>query len=112
MAEGSLGIKVGDRFEITVEVRTVVDNKFGAEVSGTNGAFGAFLTKDFLLSGRRLPRPLKVGDRVRWGWPGDVKGWRIAAIEGEHAAVVGAGRHEGRCRNWAPLSSLTLDTET
>jgi len=57
-------IRVGDRFEITVEVRSRADARpnqpYHCKISGRN----IWLPIDMILSGRRLPRALKVGDRV------------------------------------------------
>jgi hypothetical protein len=55
-------IRVGDRFEITVEVSRTGDHAFACKT--TRGDVVHF-TRDELLSGKRLSRPLAVGDRVR-----------------------------------------------
>lgn len=102
-------ISVGDRFLIEVEIRTLAKNAFGVEVRGDDGAFGAFLHPDFLLSGKRLPRALKVGDKTTYTGVDHrlrVQGpWAITAIYGEWAWCHGPSSDSGEL---IPLSALTL----
>lgn len=58
-------IKAGDRFLVEVEVKgEPVYGPYPVKVKG--GVLGASITLDVLLAAKRLPRALKVGDRVRY----------------------------------------------
>lgn len=58
-------IRVGDRFEITVEVVADEGSALGLRAICVRSASSSFyLSSSELLSGRRLPRTIKVGDRV------------------------------------------------
>lgn len=62
-------IKVGDRFEITVEVAGTPgpydDNRLRVRPVGAGGGYQLNLVPAHVLrAGRRLPRAIKVGDRV------------------------------------------------
>jgi len=63
-------ITVGDRFEITVEVIAapddILDHRFQVRPDGAGGGYQLnLIPAHVLLAGRRLPRVIKVGDRVR-----------------------------------------------
>jgi hypothetical protein len=63
-------ITVGDRFEITMEVVGVAGDWRHLLVKPDGARQDDFLckiTESALLAGRRLPRAIKVGDRVKWG---------------------------------------------
>ena len=103
-------IRVGDRFlteiEITSKAPGRIDTWFGVVVGFPLNTRQLFTSSE-LLSGKRLPRPLAVGDRVtiKERWTG-VQQWRVAAIDDGMAAVVGLPPDE-IAHNWFPLSDLT-----
>lgn len=60
----SKDIQVGDRFEIVARITSRAKSADGwiAEIEGSRG--NLYWTDEDLLSGRRLPRAIRVGDRV------------------------------------------------
>jgi len=64
-------IRVGDRFLVEVEVKSTPVSKSWQHLRAVaipyndNGPWHVDLPEGCLLAGKRLPRPLKVGDRVR-----------------------------------------------
>lgn len=82
-------IRVGDRFELLIDVTGPVDPNGMVPVQATISNNGlpvwGKIAADVVYSGKRLPRPLKVGDRVRvhYGAPVTIK-----AIDGSDAWVM------------------------
>lgn len=108
-------IRVGDRFEITVEVTGPVDTSGRFPVHAFihhNGLpiDAGRVMADIIHSGRRLPRQIKAGDRVTWGSLSGGRG-TVVHVRGEWA-VVDDGHYQG-CPIDRPctveLSRLTLD---
>jgi hypothetical protein len=64
--DGERPIQVGDRYQIEVEVRDQLSD-FGFYLVTVVPHRTFELTAAELRAGKFLPRPLKVGDRVRWG---------------------------------------------
>ena len=60
----STDIQVGDRFEITVEVVSGGGDVDGEYRVRTSRGWVTYATAMFLAAGRRLPRAIRVGDRV------------------------------------------------
>jgi len=80
-------IRVGDRFLVEVEVTKngACDLYAVARPTAGNDGDKVVIGRNILLAGKRLPRPLKVGDRVRvhYGAPVTIK-----AIDGSDAWVM------------------------
>lgn len=105
-------IGVGDRFLIEVEVaelpRPSIDPCCEVHITGTGDEYDLTIPIHALLSGNRLPRQIKVGDRVT-GYPHNaprgVSKWRVVAIDGDLAAVAGLPPNEV-AHNWIALGCL------
>lgn len=109
-------IRVGDRFLIEVEVSNIHNDLcrthvagFRPDEEGGDESDYYWISPEELLSGRRLPRQIKQGDRVTWG-AGNGQG-TVVYVRGEWA-VIDDGQHSG-CAIDRPctidLSRLTLD---
>lgn len=105
-------IRVGDRFLIEVEVTGKSEALVYVTVPGvtTKEEGSSYFTPQEVLSGRRLPRQIKAGDRVTWGSLSGGRG-TVVHVRGEWA-VVDDGHYQG-CPIDRPctveLSRLTLD---
>lgn len=105
-------IKAGDRFEITVEVMAIQGGGFWCRPLGAPTDDRNNIAESALLSGRRLPRAIKVGDRVTWG--ARLLTFEVLCIHGERAWLGNAVRvdtKEPASRTWFDtqhLSDLTL----
>lgn len=99
-------IRVGDRF--LVEVNVVEDTgyrHFRAVVAGFEHNATQLYTADELRASKRLPRTIKVGDRVKAGLSTAI----ILALDGNEAWL----RFSTGSRSTWPTSDLTLaDGET
>ena len=109
-------IRVGDRFSVTVEVTDTQIESSGTAVDcmvkpvDNPAAYKVWMSGQSLLSGKRLPRPLKETDLVTLRDSVLItSGWRVKAVRGDMAWISSDMRQMELLR---PLSDLTLDTET
>lgn len=99
-------IRVGDRFLIEVEVTRETTGGGLFDVRFATGDLGCLGQKE-LLAGKRLPRAIRVGDRVQHRYPNGSKAvGPVLAINGEYA-WVGTGGYGGLFK----LRELTLCDE-
>lgn len=83
-------IKVGDVFEITYTVVGADKDRPDLYECRRDGTATVFMTDAGLLAGRRVARPLAIGDRVRERrCPSNVG--KIIGVHGEEAWIVGNG---------------------
>ena len=85
-------IREGDRFQVELEVAAVKDITGEVQVFIGDGrrTYAVWFPRSALLAGRRIARPLAIGDWVKiaasipacHGWEGE-----IVAIKGNHAFI-------------------------
>jgi hypothetical protein len=99
-------IRAGDQFEIPVEVTSAGGWWCKIRSVGTGIVHEVIWPSESLLSGKRLPRQIKAGDRVRLGEGRytvvHVHGWRAWIESRSSRASIGL---------LVPLSDLTPDSE-
>jgi hypothetical protein len=107
-------IRVGDRFLIEVEVVDGRDDTWRACACVPAVGIGALVPALWLLNGKRLPRAIRVGDRVGVPAPPPEPrgtreaGWNVVALDGEWAWCRKPSSESG----WLfRLSDLTLCDE-